>query len=41
MVYTHVLKFGAGAVRSPLDALSLPPVSRPSQTRPSSLAVAA
>jgi len=24
MIYTHVLKLGGGAVRSPLDALAMP-----------------
>jgi hypothetical protein len=24
MIYTHVLKLGGGAVRSPLDALGMP-----------------
>jgi len=27
MIYTHVLKLGGGAVRSPLDALGAPPAS--------------
>ena len=36
MIYTHVLKLGGGAVRSPMDALdaSLPPVLSPKRASP-------
>jgi integron integrase len=33
MIYTHVLKVGGGAVRSPLDTLAAPPRTRPAQRR--------
>lgn len=35
MIYTHVLRMGGHAVRSPLDHLAPPPMGQPSQAAPS------